>query len=193
VEQLDLRDVALAGWCTGAGEVVRFLSSYGSERVSRAVLVSPLPPYLPRAPDNPEGVDGEVLDRMEAALRADRPAFLASYVDDLFNMDLLGGTRVNGRTWRRTRDAVAAVRPEAALGCLQSWRTDFRTDLPKVDVPTLVVQGDDDRVLPLTSTGYRLCTLLPAVRLAVIEGGPHAVALTHADEVNAVLLDFLDD
>jgi non-heme chloroperoxidase len=191
IEKLDLREVTLVGFSMGTGEVTRYLGTYGSERISKAVLLAPIPPFLLKTDDNPEGVDQSVFDGIMAAIVADRPSYLKSFLDSFYNVDKLGGTRISDQAWQLSWNVGAAASPIATLACVPSWLTDFRDDLPKLDVPTLVVQGDEDRILPIDATGRRLPALIKDVRFVEVAGGPHNIGWTHAEEVNRALLEFL--
>ena len=188
---LDLRDAVLAGHSMGTGEVTRYLGAYGSERVVKGVLLSPIPPYLLQMPDNPEGVPQSVFDGFMQAARADTPAFMKGFLDNFYNIDVLRGTLVSDQAWQASWNLAVTASATAAVACIGTWTTDFREDLPKIDVPMLVVQGDADQVLPIDKTGRRLPGLIKDMQLTVVEGGPHAIPWTHADQVNKALLDFL--
>ena len=189
--KLDLRDAALVGFSMGTGEVTRYLGTYGSERVSKAVLLAPLQPFLLKTADNPEGVDGSVFEGIEQAIIADRPSYLSAFLAQFYNVDVLGGTRITDDAVRLSWQVAAGASATATLACVSSWLTDFRADLTKFDVPTLVVQGDQDRILPIDSTGRRLPKLIKGAQLVEIAGGPHAIGWTHAEEVNHALINFL--
>ncbi len=191
LDHLELRDAVLVGHSMGTGEVTRYLGRYGSARVAKAVLVSPIPPYLPQAPDNPDGVPASVFDGFTQAARADTPAWMKAFLDNFYNLDVLGGTLVSDQAYQASWNLAAGASATAAVACIQTWTTDFRADLPNIDVPTLVVHGDADQVLPLDKTAKRLPGLIKDLQLVVVEGGPHAIAWTHADQVNTALLDFL--
>ena len=191
LEHLDLRDAVLVGHSMGTGEVTRFVSAYGSGRVAKAVLVSPIPPFLLQATDNPEGVPQSVFDGFVEAAKADTPAWMKGFLDNFYNMDTLRGTLVSEQAYQASWNLAASASATAAVACIATWATDFRADVRRIDVPTLVIHGDADQVLPLDKTGGRLPGLIDDVRLVVIEGGPHAIPWTHADEVNAALLEFL--
>ena len=191
LEYLDLRDAVLAGHSMGTGEVTRYLGSYGSERVAKGVLVAPIPPYLLQAGDNPGGVPQSLFDGFAQAARADTPAWMKGFLDNFYNMDTLRGTLVSDQAYQASWNLAVTASATAAVACIQTWETDFRDDLPKIDVPMLVVQGDADQVLPIDKTGERLPGLIKDVRLVVIDGGPHAIPWTHADQVNTALLDFI--
>lgn len=197
--KLDLRDAVLVGFSMGTGEVTRYLGKYGSERVQKAVLIAPVPPFLLKTDDNPEGVDQSVFDGIMKAIVQDRPAYFSAFFRDFFNVDVLLGDSPSERLHQRiSNDAIqmswnVAVESSAkgTLDCVPSWLTDFREDIPRIDVPTLIIHGDADRILPLESTAARLPKLIKNSQFVVIPNGPHAINWTHADKVNPVLLDFL--
>lgn len=197
--KLDLRDAVLVGFSMGTGEVTRYLGKYGSERVQKAVLMAPVPPFLLKTDDNPEGVDQSVFDGIMKAIVQDRPAYFSAFFRDFFNVDVLLGDSPSERLHQRiSNDAIqmswnVAVQSSAkgTLDCVSSWLTDFREDIPRIDVPTLIIHGDADRILPLESTAARLPKLIKNSQFVVIPNGPHAINWTHADQVNPVLLDFL--
>ena len=189
--KLDLQDVVLVGFSMGTGEVTRYLGKYGSERVSKAVLMAPIPPFLLKTNDNPEGVDQSVFDGIMQAIVADRPAYLSVFLKDFYNVDVLLGDRISDEALRSSWTVATGASAKGTLDCVPAWLTDFRADLPRIDVPTLIIQGDADRILPHESTGARLPQLIKDSRLVVIPGGPHAILWTHADQVNPALLTFL--
>jgi non-heme chloroperoxidase len=191
LEHLDLRETVLMGHSMGTGEVTRYLGRYGSARAARGVLVSPIPPYLLQAPDNPDGVPGSVFDGFSQAARADTPAWMKGFLDTFYNMDTLRGTLISDQAWQASWNLGVTASATAAVACIGTWTTDFRDDLPKIDVPILVLHGNADQVLPLDKTSKRLPGLTKDVQLTVIEGGPHAIPWTHAGQVNAAVLDFL--
>jgi pimeloyl-ACP methyl ester carboxylesterase len=188
---LDLQQATLVGHSMGTGEVTRYLSAYGSERVSKGVLVSPIPPFLLQTGDNPEGLPGSLFDGFIQNANADGPAWMKGFLDNFYNLDVLGGTLVSDQAYQASWNIAAAASAIAAVACIPTWETDFRDDLPRIDVPVLVVQGDADRILPFPNTGKRLPGLIKDMQLVVIDGGPHAIAWTHADQVNNALRDFL--
>jgi non-heme chloroperoxidase len=191
IERLDLSDIALVGFSMGTGEVTRYLGTYGSGRVSKAALLGAIPPFLLKTDDNPEGVDQSVFDGIRAAVVADRPAYFKAFLDDFYNVDVLGGTRISDQAWQASFNVAVAASPFAADACVPTWLTDFRADLPKIDVPTLLVHGDADRILPFEATAKRLPGLIADLKFVVVEGGPHNIAWTHPEIVNRALLDFL--
>ena len=191
LEHLGLHDAVLAGHSMGTGEVTRYLGSYGPGRVAKGVLVSPIPPYLLQAPDNPDGVPQALFDGFTQAARVDTPAWMKGFLDTFYNIDTLRGTLVSDQAWQASWNLAVTASATAAVACIGTWTTDFRADLPKIDVPMLVIQGDADQVLPIDKTGKRLPGLIKDVHLVVVEGGPHAIPWTHAGKVNTALLDFL--
>jgi non-heme chloroperoxidase len=191
LEHLDLREAVLVGHSMGTGEVTRYLGRYGPARVARGVLIAPIPPFLVQAPDNPGGVPRGLFEGFTAAARADTPAWMKGFLDTFYNIDTLRGTLVSDQAYQASWNLAVTASATAAVACIATWMTDFRTDLPKIDVPMLVIQGDADQVLPLDKTGHRLPALLHDAQLAVIAGGPHAIPWTHAAQVNTALLGFL--
>ncbi|MEV0804553.1 alpha/beta hydrolase [Kribbella sp. NPDC050281] len=189
--QLDLTDVVLVGFSMGSGEVTRYLGTYGSARVAKAVLMGAIPPYLLKTDDNPAGVDQAVFDGIKAAVLADRPAYFKDFLDNFYNVDVLGGTKISEQAWQNSFTVAIGASPYAAYACVDTWLTDFRDDLPKIDVPTLLIHGDADRILPYEATAARLPGLIKDLTFVTVEGGPHNIAWTHPDEVNTALLDFL--
>jgi non-heme chloroperoxidase len=191
LEHLDLQDVILVGFSMGTGEVTRYLGTYGSERVRKAALLGALPPFLLKTDDNPEGVDGEVFEQIKAAIVKDRYAYFKDFFDNFYNVDKLMPERISEQAWQANFGVAAGASPFATYACVDTWLTDFRDDLPKIDVPVLVVHGTEDRILPFEATAARLPALIDDVRLVAVEGGPHNIAWTHPDEVNRALLEFV--
>jgi non-heme chloroperoxidase len=191
IDKLGLEGVTLVGHSMGTGEVTRYLSSYGSAKVDRAVLIGPIPPFLSQAPDNPDGVPANLFDGFRQSAAADTPAWLKGFLDNFYNIDQFGGNRVSDEAYRASFNVATSMSAIAAYAEIATWQADFRADLPKIDIPVLVIQGDADRILPFEKTGKRLPGLIANLDLVVVEGGPHAIPWTHTDEVNAALLRFL--
>ena len=191
IEHLDLSDAVLGGFSMGSGEVIRYLATYGSQRVRKAALFGPIAPFLLKTDDNPEGVEGKVFADIKAAIVTDRYAFFEDFLNNFYNVDVLGGTRISDRAWQASFNVAAGSSPFATYACIDTWLTDFRADLPKIDVPVLVMHGTDDRLLPFESTAARLPALIADCTLVTVEGGPHNVGWTHPDEVNKALLTLL--
>jgi non-heme chloroperoxidase len=190
-EHLDLDEIVLVGFSMGTGEVTRYLGSYGSARVSKAALFGAIPPFLLKTPDNPEGVDESVFDGIKAAVIADRPAYFKDFLDNFYNVDENAGTRISDQAWQNSFIVAVGASAYAAHACVDTWLTDFRGDLPKIDVPILLVHGTADRILPYDATAKRLPGLIENLQFVTVEGGPHNIAWTHSEEVNKALLDFL--
>ncbi|MER6808920.1 alpha/beta hydrolase [Spirillospora sp. NPDC000708] len=193
LDRLDLADAILVGFSMGTGEVTRYLAGYGSARVHKAALLGAVPPFLLKTPDNPQGVNGQVFDDIKAAITADRYAYFESFFNDFYNVDKLAPARISDRAWQAGFNVAAGSSPFATYACVDTWLTDFRDDLPKIDVPVLVVHGTEDRILPIEATADRLPALINDIRLVRVEGGPHNIAWTHPDEVNTALLAFLNE
>ena len=191
LDQLDLREVVLAGFCAGTGEVTRYLGTYGHDRVRAAVLLAPLPPCLPRAAGNPGGIDRVVLGEFLSQISADRPAATKTFLDRSYNIDLLGGVQVSDQAWQNSFHVAIGASAVAVSGCAAAWREDFRGDLARITVPVLVVQGTEDRITPPEVSGNRLPAILRDARHVVIPDGPHAIIWTHAEQVNQALLGFI--
>ncbi len=188
---LELRDFALVGFSMGGGEVARYLGAYGSERVSKAVFISSVPPFLLKTADNPEGVDASVFEGIEKAINTDRYAFFTEFFKNFFNTDVLLGKRVSEQAVQSSWNVAAGASATATLACVPTWHTDFRKDLQRVDVPTLVIHGDADRILPIDASGLRTADLVKGANLVVVKDGPHCITWTHADVVTPALLEFL--
>ena len=171
--------------------MARYLGRYGSTGVSKAVIISGVTPYLLKTADNPEGVDGSVFAGIEKAVAADRYAFFTGFFQNFYNTDLFLGKRVSEQAVQSSWNVAAGASATASLACVPAWHEDFRADLARIDVPTLVIQGDADRILPIAASGLRTAKLIQGARLLVIKDGPHCIPWTHSEEVNAELLSFL--
>ena len=191
LDHLDLRDVVLVGFSMGTGEVTRYLGTHGSDRVAKAVLMASVPPFLLKTDDNPEGVDRSVFEGIKAAIVEDRPAYFKAFLDDFFNVDVLGGTRISESAWQAASAMALAAGPYATWACVDTWLTDFREDVGKIDVPTLLIHGDADRILPYEATAARLPGMIADLQVVTVAGGPHNIAWTHPEVVNPALLDFI--
>jgi non-heme chloroperoxidase len=191
VTQLKLRNFSLVGFSMGGGEVVRYLGKFGSAGVSKAVIISGVPPFLLKTADNPDGVDGSVFEGIQKAVAADRYAFFAEFFKNFYNTDVYLGKRVSEQAVQASWNVAAGASPTASLACVPAWHEDFRADLARIDVPTLVLQGDADRILPINASGLRTAKLIKGARLSIVKDGPHAITWTHAEEVNRELVNFL--
>ena len=191
MKKLNLRKAALVGFSMGSGEVTRYLGKYGARRVRKAVLIGTLGPYLVKAADNPEGVDAKVFDGIKASIRADRPAFLMEFLRNFYNYDVTGGKLVSERVLEDNWNVAVGASAIGTVACVDCWIEDFRKDIPKNKVPTLILHGDADRILPPDATSRRQAKMIKNVKSVELSGGPHGVLWTHADQINAELLRFL--
>ncbi len=191
ITYLKLRDFTLIGFSMGGGEVARYMGKYGSKGVSKAVFIGSVPPFLLKTPDNPEGVDNAVFDGIQKAIVADRYVFFSEFFKNFYNTDVFLGKRVSEQAIQAGWNVAAGASATASLACVPTWHEDFREDLKRVDVPTLVIHGDADRIVPFTASGHRTAKLIKGAHLVVVKDGPHCVTWTHADEVNSELLNFL--
>jgi len=188
---LNLNGVTLVGFSMGTGEVTRYLGTYGSARVKKAALLASVPPFLLKTDDNPGGVDNSVFEGIKAAIAQDRPAFLAQFLENFYNVDVFLGSRISEEVVRNSWIVAVGASAKGTIDCVPAWLTDFRKDVPRIDVPTLVLHGDDDRILPIAATGDPLQAGIKGSTYVVVKGAPHGLLWTHADEVNAALLKFL--
>ena len=192
LEQLDLTDVVLAGFSMGTGEVGRYLGTYGSARVAKAAFLAPLEPFLIKSDDNPDGAAPiEFFEGIAATVKADRYAYFTSFYEDFYNLDENLGSRISEEAVRHSWDTAAGSSFYASAAAPLTWPTDFRGDIPKIDVPTLILQGTEDRILPIDSTGRPFAKLVPDAEFVEIDGAPHGLLWTHAAEVNEALLAFI--
>jgi non-heme chloroperoxidase len=191
LDTLDLRDVVLVGFSMGSGEVGRYLGTYGSDRVAKAVFLGSLEPYLLQADDNPDGVPQSVFDGLFEAVQADRYAFFTQFFAGFFNTDEFLGNRLSQEALEANQQLAYNASPYASVWAQPTWLTDFRGDIEKIDVPALIVHGTADNILPIDATGRRFAQALPTATYVEIEGAPHGMLWTHAGEVNEILLDFL--
>ena len=191
ISHLHLREFALVGFSMGGGEVARYIGKYGSKGISKAVIIGGVPPYLLKTADNPEGVDAGVFEGIQKAVAADRYAFFTEFFKSFYNVDQLMGKRISEQAVQASWNVATAASAVASLACVPTWHEDFRNDVAKIDVPTLVIHGSADRIVPFASAGERTAKLVKGARLATIKDGPHCVIWTHADEVNRELVSFL--
>lgn len=191
ITQLKLRNFTLVGFSMGGGEIARYFGKYGSKGVSKAVIIGGVPPFLLKTGDNPEGVDASVFEGIEKAVATDRYAFFTEFFKNFYNTDQLLGKRVSEQAVQASWNVAAGASATASLKCVPTWHEDFRKDLARVAVPTLVIHGDSDRIVPITAAGLRTAKLIKGARLLVVKGGPHCITWTHAEEVNNELLSFL--
>lgn len=190
LDALDLHDIVLIGFSMGTGEVGRYLGTRGSDRVDKAVFIGSLEPYLRQTDDNPQGAAPD-FDDLKAAATADRFAWFTGFFDNFYNLDENLGTRISEDAVRGSWQVAAGASWFAVAACVDTWLTDFRADVERIDVPTLIIHGTADRILPIDATAREFARLLPSATLVEIEGAPHGLLWTHADETNQALLAFL--
>jgi pimeloyl-ACP methyl ester carboxylesterase len=188
---LDLTGVSLVGHSMGTGEITRYIGKYGTKRLRKAVLIGTLGPYLVKAQDNPEAVDASVFEGIKAGLKADRPATLMEFLKNFYSVGGADGKRVSERVIDANWTVAVGASPIGTIACVDAWIEDFRKDIPRNDVPTLIIQGDDDRILPAAVTSRRQVKLLKNVEYVEIEGGSHGIPWTRAEAINAALVKFL--
>ncbi len=191
METLDLTDAVLVGFSMGTGEVGRYLGTHGSARVAKAAFLAGLEPYLLKTDDNPTGVDGSVFEGILAAVTKDRYAYFTDFYQGFYNLDENLGTRISEEAVRASWATAAGASAYASRAAVLTWTTDFRGDIPRIDVPTLILHGTEDRILPIGATAEPFHKALPHADYVVLEGAPHGLLWTHADEVNSALLAFL--
>ncbi|WAZ27337.1 alpha/beta hydrolase [Streptomyces cinnabarinus] len=191
METLDLTDAVLVGFSMGTGEVGRYLSAYGSQRVAKAAFLASLEPFLLKTEDNPTGVDGSVFEGILEAVTKDRYAYFTDFYQAFYNLDENLGTRISEEAVRASWKTAAGASPYASSACVPTWTTDFRSDLDKIDVPALILHGTADRILPIEATGRPFHQAVPHADYVEIEGAPHGLLWTHAEEVTDALLTFL--
>lgn len=191
IEELQLKDVSLVGFSMGGGEVVRYLSRYGTQRVTKAALIASIIPLVPQKEDNPDGVPQEELDKIMDALEADRVGFLKQFHKNFYNYSMLAHTVSEGRLDADFIVSSSACH-NATLKAAESWATtDFRPELAKVSVPTLIVHGDADKIVPIQTAGDQAAQGIPDNEYRVLQGAPHGLNVTHATQLNEILIGFL--
>ncbi|MHC9046366.1 alpha/beta fold hydrolase [Microbacterium saperdae] len=194
LETLDLRDVVLVGFSMGTGELARYVSRYGHERVAKLAFLASLEPFLVQRDDNPEGVPQDVFDGIEAAAKGDRFAWFTDFYQNFYNLDENLGSRISQEAVTGSWNVAIGSAPVAAYAVVSSWIEDFRADVEAVAAaakPTLILHGTKDNILPIDATARRFHQAVPAAEYVEVEGAPHGLLWTHADEVNAALKDFL--
>jgi non-heme chloroperoxidase len=189
--EIDVREATLIGFSLGTGELARYIGRYGTERLKSCVFIESLAPSFGKSDENPNGVDQATVDTVRQAILDDRPAWLTGLLGDFLNLDDYLGTRVSEETVRNNWNAGAGASPVATWACVLTWLEDFHQDITRIDIPTLILHGTADRILSIDGQGRRLHAALPDARYVEIEGGPHVMCVTHAQEVNRELLAFL--
>jgi non-heme chloroperoxidase len=188
---LDLREVTLVGFSLGTGELARYIGTHGTERLKGCVFIESLAPSFAKSDENPSGADPTIVASVQQAILEDRFKWLTGLLGDLFNLDEYLGQRISEETVRSTWNAAAEASPVATWACPPGWLEDFSDDITRIDIPTLILHGTADRILPINGQGRRLHAALPDAQYVEIDGGPHVMPVTHAGEVNRELLAFL--
>ncbi|MBF4590043.1 alpha/beta fold hydrolase [Curtobacterium sp. VKM Ac-1395] len=192
LETLDLHDVILVGFSMGTGEIARYISRHGEDRIARVAFLASLEPFLTITEDNPDGgVPASFFEGVSADVKKDRYAYFTAFYEGFFNLSENLGTRISEEQVRNAWNVAAGSGAIASAAAPLTWGTDFRQDIPKVTVPALIVHGTADNVLPIDATGRRFTKALPAAEYVEIEGAPHGLLTTHTAEVNEVLLGWL--
>ena len=191
VDTLGLRDVSMVGFSMGGGEVARYMGKYAGKNVAKCAFISSIAPALRKDGNNPDGVDPAVFEGMKGQIEKDRYAFLGEFFHMFYNKKLLGGTHISNEAIQASFNVAAGSSYQAMLNCVDAWLEDFRPDLKTITVPTLVIHGDDDQVVPFPASGARMPQYVKQAQVYAINGAPHGCLWTHATEVNRALLEFL--
>ncbi len=189
--ELDLNDCIICGFSMGSGEVTRYLGRHGSERIAKAIGIGVVPPFLLKTDDNPDGVPGDVFEGIKQGILADRPAFFTEFFKNFYNLDETLGSLISEEAVRNSWNVATQASAVGTVKCVDAWIEDFREDVEKIDVPTLIIHGNADRILPIEVTGDRLSKMIADAKYKVIDGAGHGLLWTHADEVNTAILEFL--
>ena len=191
VSALDVHDVVLVGFSMGTGEVVRYISTYGSHRLAKAVFIGSLQPFMLKTDENPSGVPQETVDGMLDTIKADRYAFFTGFLQNFYNTDENLGTRISEEALRNSWQLATNMSPYTSIWAVSTWFTDWRADIDKIDVPALIMHGTGDLNVPIDITSRVLAKMLPSATYIEIEGAPHGMLWTHGEEINKILMEFL--
>jgi non-heme chloroperoxidase len=191
LNKLDLTNVSLVGHSMGTGEITRYVGKYGTKRLGKAVLIGTLGPYLVKAPDNPEGIDASVFSGIQAGIKADRPVAMMEFLKNFYSVGGPDGKLVSERVIQANWTVAIGASPIATVACVDAWLEDFRKDISRNDLPTMIIHGDDDHILPADVTSRRQAKMIKGVKFIEIKGGSHGLPWTHAEEINAKLVKFL--
>jgi non-heme chloroperoxidase len=191
INKLDLRDAVLVGHSMGSGEICRYLSRFGTERVAKCVLISALQPCLLKSEINPDGVDASVFETFQASARTDRFKFLRTFFDAFFSSGMLSNNGVSDECFEHCIEVGAFASPKAIHDCIETWKTDFTGDLSAITIPTLILHGTSDKVVAFEATAPKIQQAIPGSVLIPIDGAPHSLPWTHATDVNREILAFL--
>jgi non-heme chloroperoxidase len=191
LDTLKLTNVSLVGHSMGTGEITRYIGKYGTKRLHKAVLIGTLGPYLVKASDNPEGIDASVFSGIKAGLKADRPAAIMEFLKNFYSVGGPDGKLVSDLVIQANWTVAIGASPIGTVACVDAWIEDFRKDIDRNDVPTMIIHGDDDRILPADVTSRRQAKMIKDVRFIEIKGGSHGLPWTHAEEIYTELVKFL--
>lgn len=191
LDELDLNDVTLVGFSMGGGEIAKYFSLYGGARVSKVVLISAVVPYMLKTDDNPDGVPQEEFDKMAKGIKEDRPGFMETFNKDFFGVTLINHP-VSGAFLTNSLTQVMKSSPIATPECAKSFSsTDFRKDVVKINVPTLIIHGDKDKIVPIVPTGEQSAKMISGATFIIYEGAPHGLWYTDKDKLNKDLVNFI--
>lgn len=191
LDHVEVTDAALVGFSMAGGEVARYLGTYGSRRVAKAAFISTILPCLRKSEDNPTGAAAD-FDDLKAAAESDRFAWFTGFLENYYNLDENRGSRISEDAVRASWAVATGASWFAASAVIDTWLTDFRDDIAKIDVPSLIMHGTGDRIVPIDASSRELAKRLPDAEYVEIAGAPHGLLWTHADEVNEALLAFLE-
>lgn len=191
INHLELSEVILVGFSMGGGEVARYIGMYGSSKISKAILIASVTPFMLKTENNPEGVDKSVFDGMKDSIQEDRPGFMKEFGKAFVNFEE-NKENISEAQVAFNWNIACHASPKATLDCVDAFAaTDFREDCKKINIPTLVVHGDTDQIVPMEKSGHRSKDLIPNAEFKIIKDAPHGLMMTHTDELNKILLDFL--
>jgi len=191
IRELNLYDTTLVGFSMGGGEVARYLGVYGSKRINKAVFMGAITPFLLKTSDNEKGVDGAVFEDFQNSIAKDRLAFLSTFLSNFYNVDVLKGSKVSEEVITSSWNAASVASPQGTLDCVGAWLTDFREDLKSIDIPVLVIHGEQDRIVPIENSGKNMPHFIKDCKLVEVKDAPHGLNWTHSEYINPELLDFL--
>jgi pimeloyl-ACP methyl ester carboxylesterase len=191
IDTLALRDAALVGFSMGGGEVARYMSKFNGKGIAKCGFISSIAPALRKDGNNPDGVDPSVFVGLKQGLEADRFAFVQGFLENFFNKDVLGGKRISDEAIRSFWNVAVGSHYNAMLDCVDAWLEDFRPDVKSITVPTLVIHGDSDRIVPAEASGKRMPQYVKQAQVHILKDAPHGCTWTHATEVNKMLLEFV--
>ena len=192
IDNLHLTEVTLVGFSMGGGEIARYIGKYGTDKISKVVLISSVTPFLLQTDDNSEGVDKSVFDEIIENITKDRPAFLADFGKQFYGVSLFNDA-VSEQMLQWNQALCLMSSHKATVDCVKSFsQTDFRSDLKMIDVPTLIIHGDDDKTVPIEASGDRTAQMLPNSKYLVYQDAPHGLFITEKDKLNRDLVDFIN-